>query len=54
MILATIPFSKLKEMLSFNQAATQRRLCRNRMSVIALPGGECVMVLGQGAYMSYR
>ncbi len=54
MILATIPVSKLKEMLRYNQIATQRRLCRNRMSVIALPDGQCVMALGRDACLDYR
>ncbi len=54
MILATIPASKLKEMLRFNQIATQRRLCRNRMSVIATPDGQCVMALGRDASLDYK
>jgi len=54
MILATIPASKLKEMLRFNQIATQRRLCRNRMSVIATPDGQCVMALGRDASLNYK
>ncbi len=54
MILATIPVSKLKEMLRYNQIATQRRLCRNRMSVIAMADGQCVMALGRDACLDYR
>lgn len=54
MILVTIPLSKLKEMLRYNQIATQRRLCRNRMSVIAMADGQCVMALGRDACLDYR
>jgi len=54
MILAIIPVSKLKEMLRYNQIATLRRLCRNRMSVIAMADGQCVMALGRDASLVYR